>query len=51
MVRNSERIKYKGFGRKLSLPNDVTILESEFRDRRKDGNLIGKQLLACEKDK
>jgi hypothetical protein len=48
MVGNLEKIKYKGFGRKLSLPNKVIIFVSEFIDRRKDGSLIGKQLLACE---
>jgi hypothetical protein len=51
MVENLERIKYKEFGRKLSLLNKVTIFVSEFIDRRKGGSLIGKQLLACEKDK
>jgi hypothetical protein len=44
MVGNLERIKSEGFGRKMSLPDEVTTLGSEFRDRKKDGNLIGKQL-------
>jgi hypothetical protein len=44
-ARIVERIKRKGFGKNVSLPNRVTILSFDWRARRKDANLTGEQTI------